>query len=153
MKFYDRKHELTRIREESEKLKLRSSVLVLTGRRRIGRTRLVLEAYKGKPLLYFFVGKKEMPHLLREWTDEINEKIGKVHGEFSNLSQLIEFLFHKSKEKELYVFFDEVQNFLSVNPSAFSDLQKYFDLNRETTSLMLIFAGSAYSLVEKIFTG
>ena len=155
MKFYDRERELTCIKKEFTKLKNHSSVLVLSGRRRIGKTRLVFEAHKERPFLYFFVGKKNMPDLLEEWTEEINTKIGKVHGEFKNFSQLIDYLFHisKSDQKEITVFFDEVQNFLSINPSAFSDLQKYFDIHRESSSLLLIFAGSSYSLIEKIFTG
>ncbi len=155
MKFYDREQELTRIKKEFTKLKNHSSVLVLAGRRRIGKTRLVFEAHKERPFLYFFVGKKNMPDLIEEWTEEINTKIGKVHGEFKNFSQLIDYLFHisKSDQKEITVFFDEVQNFLSINPSAFSDLQKYYDIYRESSTLLLIFAGSSYSLIEKIFTG
>jgi AAA+ ATPase superfamily predicted ATPase len=155
MKFYDREQELTRIKKEFTKLKNHSSVLVLAGRRRIGKTRLVFEAHKERPFLYFFVGKKNMPDLIEEWTEEINTKIGKVHGEFKNFSQLIDYLFHlsKSDQKEITVFFDEVQNFLSINPSAFSDLQKYYDIYRESSTLLFIFAGSSYSLIEKIFTG
>ncbi len=155
MKFYDREYELSRMGKELDKLKNRSSVLVLSGRRRIGKTRLVFEALKEKPFLYFFVGKKKMPDLIAEWTEEINTKIGKTHGRFSTFTQLIEYLFtiSKSNRKEIIVFFDEVQNFLTINPSAFSDLQKHFDINRENASLMLIFAGSSYSLIEKIFTG
>lgn len=153
MRFYDREHELIRITKELEKIKHRSSVIVLVGRRRIGKTRLVFEALKEKPFLYFFVGKKKMPDLIAEWTEEINTKIGKVFGEFSNFSQLIGYLFEQAKERTITVFFDEVQNFLSVDPGAFSDLQKHFDINRETSSLGLIFAGSLYSLIEKIFSG
>lgn len=155
MKFYDRDYELSRMGKEISKLKDRSSVLVLSGRRRIGKTRLVFEALKDKSFLYFFVGKKKMPDLLAEWTEEIDAKIGKVHGQFPRFSRLMEYLFEVSKSgrKEIIVFFDEVQNFLTINPSAFSDLQKYFDMNRESASLMLVFAGSSYSLIEKIFSG
>lgn len=153
MKFYNRENELKRLRKEIEKDSKRSSIVVLVGRRRIGKTRLILEAFNEKTFLYFYVGKKKMSDLLREWTDEINDKIGKIYGEFKDFSQLSAFLFDRAKGRELIVFFDEVQNFLSINPSAFSDLQKQFDLNRESSSLKLFFAGSAYSLVEKIFTG
>ncbi|MCP4220711.1 MAG: ATP-binding protein, partial [bacterium] len=153
MKFYDRESELKRIAGELNKLENHSSVLVMAGRRRIGKTRLVLESHKNNPLLYFFVGKKKMPFLIKEWTEEINDKIGTVHGEFQDFPQLVAYLYQKSKEKKFTVFFDEVQNFLSIEPSAFSDMQKHYDLNRETTSLLLVFAGSSYSLVEKIFTG
>jgi AAA+ ATPase superfamily predicted ATPase len=153
MKFYGREHELERIRKEFTKLRHRSSIIVVVGRRRIGKTRLVFEAHKDKPFLYFFVGKKKMPDLLAEWSDEIESRIGKVYGELKNFSHLVEYLFNKAKEKEITVFFDEVQNFLTINPAAFSDLQKHYDINRETSSLLLVFAGSSYSLVEKIFTG
>ena len=153
MKFYDREHELTRIKKEQAKLKHRSAVVVVTGRRRIGKTRLIFEAHKDKPFLYFFVGKKKMADLLREWTEEISAKTGNVYGEFPGFSQLVAYLFHLAKTNPLTVFFDEVQNLLHIEPSAFSDLQKHFDINRESSSLLLIFAGSSYSLIEKIFTG
>jgi len=153
MKFYDRESELSRIRKEFNRTKKRSSVLVITGRRRIGKTRLVFEAFNETPFLYFFVGKKKMPDLLAEWTEEIDSKLGNPHGRFQLFSHLLDYLFTISKEKKVFVFFDEVQNLLSIEPSAFSDLQKYYDLYRETSSLLLIFAGSSYSLIEKIFTG
>jgi len=152
MKFYDREPELNRIRNEVNKLKHHSSIIVLAGRRRIGKTRLIVEAFKDKPFLYFFVGKKKIPDLLIEWTEEINRKIGPVYGEFPGFSQFVAYLFHLAEEKEVIVFFDEVQNLLAIEPSAFSDLQKHYDLNRENTSLLLIFAGSSHSLIGKIFT-
>lgn len=153
MKFYDRRKEIKRIRNLYDKTSNHSSIIVLTGRRRIGKTRLVLESFKEKNFLYFFVGKKKIPQLLQEWTDEINSKLEPLHAEFTSFTKFVEYLFHKSKEKTLTIFFDEVQNFLSIYPAAFSDLQKHFDLHRESSSLLLIFAGSSYSMVEKIFTG
>ncbi len=153
MKFYGRNEEIKRLHKEFEKTELHSTIIVLTGRRRIGKTRLIFEAHKDKPSLYFFVGKKKIADLLKEWTTEMAAKIGGVHGEFKDFSQFLDFLFHRAKEEKITVFFDEVQNFLSVYPGAFSDLQKYFDINRETSSLLLIFAGSSYSMLEKIFTG
>lgn len=152
MKFYDRENELNRIRRELNRLKHHSSIIVLAGRRRIGKTRLIVEAFKDKTFLYFFVGKKKIPDLLAEWTDEITNKIGPVYGEFPGFSQFIAYLFQLAKGKEIIVFFDEIQNLLTIDSSAFSDLQKHYDINRENTSLLLIFAGSSHSLIGKIFT-
>ena len=153
MRFYGRERELDRIKREFSKLKNRSSAVVLVGRRRIGKTRLVFESQKQTGFLYFFVGKKSMRDLLVEWSEEIRSHLGDVFGEFTDFGQMLAYLFHKAKEREIIVFFDEVQNLLSVNPGAFSDLQKHFDINRESSSLGLIFAGSSYSMIEKIFSG
>lgn len=59
MKFYNREKEiaeLTRIQELA--FAQNSRMVVLTGRRRIGKTSLIKRALKDTPMLYFFIGRK-----------------------------------------------------------------------------------------------
>ena len=66
MRFYDRVGELGRIHEFLDIVERKSSrALVLTGRRRIGKTRLILEGVKDFPYLYFFTKKKRLKELLK----------------------------------------------------------------------------------------
>lgn len=58
MKFYDRTEEIATLHKIRENAKDNAQFTVVTGRRRIGKTSLVLKAYIDTPILYFFVGRK-----------------------------------------------------------------------------------------------
>ena len=59
MKFYDREEQLKTLREMRElSYNGYSRLTVVTGRRRIGKTTLIKEAYKDEPYVYLFVGRK-----------------------------------------------------------------------------------------------
>ena len=50
------------------------------------------------------------------------------------------------------VVFDEFQNFRYIDPSVFSTFQKWIDANQDRTGLTIIFIGSMFSLMKKVFT-
>ena len=58
MRFYDRKEELDKLQEINSLSECMARMTVITGRRRIGKTSLVLKAYENDVLLYFFVSRK-----------------------------------------------------------------------------------------------
>ena len=153
MQFYDRKRELALINHFIEIIKKQGSrILVITGRRRIGKTRLVLESVKNFDNLYFFTKKKRINEIIAEWSNEIKSKYGEVfYGNFNSFEEFLAFLFDFSKKRPIALIFDEVQNLLFSEPSAFGTFQKIYDLNREKSNVLLIFLGSSFSLMEKIF--
>ena len=62
MRFYDREEQLETLREMRElSYNGYSRLTVVTGRRRIGKTTLIKEAYRDEPYVYLFVGKKVNP--------------------------------------------------------------------------------------------
>ncbi len=148
MKFYNRKRELTLIRSFMQK-RNRAHIIVITGRRRIGKTRLVLEAVGDKGI-YLFAKNKTFPELLNDWTEELAKKF-KIYGKFENFEQFLDFLFSKAKNTPITVIFDEVQRLYSIFPESFSTIQKVYDTQKETSKILIIFTGSAYTLMEKIF--
>jgi len=153
MKFYGREKEISLIEHFFKTVKTKGSrILVMTGRRRIGKTRLVLESVKNKNYLYFFTKKKKINEIISEWSNEIKNKYGEVfYGNFNSFENFLKFLFDFSKKKPIILIFDEVQNLLYSDPSAFGTFQKIFDLNKEKTNVLLIFLGSSFSLMERIF--
>lgn len=153
MKFYNREKPLSVLRSFNKIVEEKGSrIIVVTGRRRIGKTRLVVEAFKEQNYLYFFVKKKRVNDLLAEWSVEIQETFGSVfYGRFQSFEALLTFLFEFSIKRQLTVVFDEVQNLLYSDSSAFGTVQKVFDLNREKSKLLLVFLGSSFSLMERIF--
>ncbi len=153
MKFYDRVTEIERV-EEFVKItgKKGSRILVITGRRRIGKTRLAIESLKNTNHLYFFTKKKRIPQLIEEWSQEIKRNLGNIfYGKFDTLEEFLLFLMEYSRNNPITYIFDEIQNLLFSDPSAFGTFQKIYDLNKETSNALLVFLGSSMSLMNKIF--
>jgi len=153
MKFYNREKEIKIINEIVQKSKKAGQLIVLQGKRRVGKTALILHAFKKQQFLYFFVSKKTEKELLDDFREEISKKLNLPYlGEFKNLKQLLEFLFSYSKKNHLIVIFDEFQNFRSISPSLFSELQKFWDLNKDQSKIAIFCIGSMFTLIKKIFT-
>jgi hypothetical protein len=152
MKFYDRTEEIATLHKIRENAKENAQFTVVTGRRRIGKTFLVLNAYKDMPMLYFFVGRKAENLLCEEFRREVETKLAiKMGGTPANFAEIFDFLMSLSKERSLTLFIDEFQNFSRVNPSVFSDMQKIWDLNHASSKINLIVCGSVNSMMTKIF--
>lgn len=152
MKFYDRTEEIATLHKIRENAKYNAQFTVITGRRRIGKTSLVLKAYEDAPILYFFVGRKAENLLCDEFRHEVETKLEiKTGGTPANFAELFDFLMSLSKERSFTLFIDEFQNFSRVNPSIFSDMQKIWDLNNTSSKINLIVCGSVYSMMSKIF--
>lgn len=152
MKFYDRTEEIATL----QKIRLNSAenaqFTVVTGRRRIGKTSLILKAYEDTPILYFFVGRKAESLLCEEFRQEVETKLDiKIGGTPANFAELFDFLMSLSKQLNFTLFIDEFQNFFRVNPAVFSDMQRIWDLNHSSSKVNLIVCGSVYSMMTKIF--
>ncbi|MEA2098110.1 MAG: DUF234 domain-containing protein [Patescibacteria group bacterium] len=153
MKFYNREKEIKIINEIVKKSKKSGQLIVLQGKRRVGKTALILHTFKKQNFLYFFVSKKTEKELLDDFKEEISKKLDLPYlGEFKSLKHLLEFLFDYSKKNNLIVVFDEFQNFKIINPSLFSDLQKFWDLNKDKSKIAIFCIGSMFTLIKKIFT-
>lgn len=152
MKFFDRKDEIATLRKIRDNSALTAQFTVLTGRRRIGKTSLVLKAYADKPMLYFFVGRKAESLLCEEFRQEVEEKLNiRLGGTPSDFAELFGYLMELSKTLNFTLFIDEFQNFERVNPSTFSDMQKIWDINHQSSKMNLVVCGSVYSMMTKIF--
>jgi AAA+ ATPase superfamily predicted ATPase len=153
MKFYDRVNELKRVGEFREIVESKGSrVLVITGRRRIGKTRLAIESSRSANHLYFFTKKKRINEIITEWSEEVKKKFGDIfYGNFPNIEEFFKFLMDFSAKNPLVIIFDEVQNLLLSDSSAFGTFQKVYDLYKEKSHALLIFLGSSFSLMNKIF--
>lgn len=152
MKFFDRKNEIATLRQIRQRAEAAAQFTVLTGRRRIGKTSLVLKAYEDAPMLYFFVGRKAEALLCQEFKDEVETKLGvRLGGVPTNFAELFEYLMVLSRQQSFTLFIDEFQNFERVNPAVFSDMQRIWDLNHAESRINLVVCGSIYSMMTKIF--
>jgi len=152
MKFYNREKELE-VLDKIEKLSLKQAQMTfVVGRRRIGKTSLLVKATENKEVLYFFVAKKSEVLLCSEFVEQIKQKLQvPLFGEIKTFKEVFAFLIELSKSRSFTLIIDEFQEFYSVNSSVFSDMQNCWDANKNDSKLNLILCGSVYSIMTKIF--
>lgn len=156
MKFYNREieiAELQRIRDLS--FTRNSRMTVVTGRRRIGKTILIKKALGDDvaPMLYFFTGRKTEAALVEDFTKEIREKLNAyVPDGLIGVAAVVKHLLELAKNTKFTLVIDEFQEFQSINPSLFSDIQNLWDSYRAQTHMNLLLCGSVFSMMKKIFT-
>jgi len=152
MKFYNREKEIKKLLEIKEQSKKNAQFSVVTGRRRIGKTQLLLKSYENTKFLYFFVAKKSEVILCQDFLQELKEKLNlPILGEVNSFSVLFEYIVQLSYEQNITLIIDEFQEFFTVNPSVYSDMQRIWDLHKDKARLNLIVSGSVISLMYKIF--
>ena len=151
MKFYDRSKEQQVLDGMLHGSKTEAKMTVLMGRRRIGKTELSLRC-GDETILYFFVGKKAETLLCQDYVREIQEKLDvPILGTPSTFSEVFRFVLQLSESRCFTLVIDEFQNFLKINPSIFSDIQRDWDLHKRSCHLNLIISGSVFTLMTKIF--
>ena len=133
-----------------------SRFVVLTGRRRVGKTslvyRLMQESDKGNPGLYFFVGRKTEAVLVETFAEEVRTKLGEFVPEgISTMRGLMQMLLEIGKRRSFTLFMDEFQEWDNVNEGVFSDLQELWDRYKKETHVCLIVSGSIFRMMERIF--
>ena len=69
MKFYNREKELQLLQEIEATSHDYSQMTVLVGRRRIGKTKLLLKFIEGKPAVYLFVSRKSEAILCQQFVE------------------------------------------------------------------------------------
>ncbi|MGN1245010.1 MAG: ATP-binding protein [Muribaculaceae bacterium] len=152
MRFYDRTSEIATLRNIRKASTTSAQFTVIAGRRRIGKTALVWNAYGDEPFLYFFVARKSESELCEDFCTEIESKLGiPVMGRTNKFADIFEYLIKLSSERNFTLFIDEFQEFFRVNSSVYSDMQRIWDIYSNRAHINLIVCGSLYSMMSKIF--
>ena len=156
-KFYDREREMGQLLDmQRQSFEDYSRFVVLTGRRRVGKTslvsRLMEETKDVSPGLYFFVGRKTETVLVRTFCDEVRTKLGEYVPEgIATFRGLMQLLLEIGKRRRFTLFIDEFQEFDNVNAGVFSDMQELWDRYKKDTHVCLVVSGSVFRMMEKIF--
>lgn len=152
MKFYNREQEIKALHSSRLRAQISAQMSFVVGRRRIGKTALILQSVKQTSFVYFFVAKKAEPLLCHEFCRQIETQLNvQIHGIFNDFALLFAYILELSKKKHFTLIIDEFQEFFHINPSIYSSMQGLWDMNKNDSKLNLICAGSIYSLMYKIF--
>jgi AAA+ ATPase superfamily predicted ATPase len=151
MKFYDRENEMHLLHEIESATHEGSRMTVLVGRRRIGKTKLLIRASEGKPAVYFFVSRKSESILCSQFVEEAERELGMPIGAYHRLADLLEHLMRLSQSMPFTLIIDEFQELLNIDASIIGDIQRVWDLNKDRSRINLLLSGSVYSMMHRIF--
>lgn len=152
MKFYGRKKELEILRINEAQSKRTACFTVMVGRRRIGKTSLLLESVKEQKYLYLFVARKNEQLLCAQFQKEAQEVLGlQIFGSITAFADIFEQLLIYSIKEHYTLIIDEFQELEYVNASIFSDIQRLWDKYKDQAKINFIACGSIYSMMLKIF--
>jgi len=152
MKFAARTAEIAHLHEIAQRSTKTAQFTIVTGRRRIGKTALLLRAFEQTNMLYFFVARKAEQELCREFTEEMVAKLGVTPlGAATRFADIFAFIMEYAHQQPVTLVIDEFQDFLRVNASVFSDMQRIWDLKKDGAKINLIVCGSVNTLMNKLF--
>ncbi len=152
MKFYNRNTEIAELQRIKEMAyNDHSKLTVITGRRRIGKTSLILNALKDDVIVYLFVSRKSEADLCSGFCAEIQRQLAVFVPRMDSFIEVFRFLLEQGKNQKFTLVIDEFQEFININESVYSDIQNYWDQYRTATNVNFIVSGSIYSLMTKIF--
>jgi len=159
-KFVNRKNELnfleTRYKSKS------SEFIVIYGRRRVGKTELMLKFLENKNGMYFLASTEGDRQNIQDFSKIVGRTIdddnfGKI--EFSSWHSLFETLFkHRSfyeliKHEKFVIIIDEFPFLIQNNKAIPSIFQKIWELVMKNENIMLMLSGSAVSVMESEVLG
>ncbi len=151
--FIDRKKELAILEEEYNKSS--SSFFILYGRRRVGKSELILKFIENKPSVYFVcstegdkVNIKELQKKFAELLNDENFAMIGFDNWYSLFSAVVKHRNFKTKNKVIIVF-DEFPYLIMSNPNIPSIFQKIWDEMLRKENIMLILCGSYISIMER----
>lgn len=152
MKFYNREEELDTLQKNWEQSNSQSVMTTLIGRRRTGKTSLLLKSVEGVRHLYLYVSKDNEQMLCKKFQEQASAALGiQIFGQTTSFGELFEQLMRYGIDNHYTLIIDEFQNFLSINRSIPSSIQDVWDRYKDRSHVNLILCGSIYSMMKRIF--
>jgi hypothetical protein len=143
--FVNRKDELEYL--ENEYKKKGASLVILYGRRRIGKTELVLKFLNKKPGVYYLSQKFNAQRQVDDFLDKVCPQIGVYVPKITKWDVALKFIAENIKEKPVIII-DEFPYLIEGDSSTISSFQSAWDLYLKDLDIMVIILGSSVGLME-----
>ena len=125
-------------------------LVIVYGRRRVGKTRLLKEFSRGKNALFFVAIEAPKRVLYEELSKLVEELTGRPVGLIEEIDRVLKLV--ASEVERPLVVIDEFQYLVDADPEAPSRIQRFIDENPDA-DIMLILCGSAVSFFERELLG
>ncbi|NJE10008.1 ATP-binding protein [Thermococcus sp. MAR1] len=147
--FVDRERELEFLeRKWKEKS---AQLIIIYGRRRVGKTMLLKEFLKDKGGVYFLATADSMGENVKGLAEKFAELTGREYfKEVEDFGKLFRYLADELKNERVAVVLDEFQYLMSLKPGILSVLQKVWDEHLRDTGIFLVLCGSSIGMMERV---
>lgn len=147
--FYDRKNELKFLQDSYANLSP-SNMLVLYGRRRVGKTELVKQFLKGiKNHFYFYVEVTQKSEILNYISKAVEEQLDEKIS-FKDFYEFLDYISKRTDKEPFVLVIDEFQRFLDIAPEYISSLQNAWDSKLKHKKILILLLGSSIGMIQKI---
>lgn len=147
-KFVNRKEELEFLEREFMDTGLK--VIILYGRRRVGKTELINQFCMDKPHIYFLADKRGTAINAREFAANSARYFNDITPEVRNFDDAFIYILKRTENRKLIVTIDEFAYLVEKDDSIPSVFQKIVDVHLKGTNTYLILCGSSISMMEGI---
>ena len=147
--FVDRYEEMLFLEEQYKSAA--ASMLILYGRRRLGKTSLIHEFVKSKPYLYYLATEEAERLNIRAFKDQVAEYTGDAllaQAEVNNWEILFQALMRTAISGRLVIVLDEFQYLGKTNPAFPSVFQRIWDNQLQHQNVMVILCGSLVHMMQ-----
>lgn len=148
MKFFNRTDELNFFNNKWKEEK--AQLLIIYGKRRVGKTELCLKFAKDKDHIYFLGEQIPDEMQLKRFSEQtgnyFDDKFVSERG-FGNWLQAFEYIANKKQKFVLII--DEFPYLAETNKGLPSTIQKAWDLHLKKSPVFLVLSGSSISMMEK----
>ncbi|MBM3471336.1 MAG: ATP-binding protein [Armatimonadetes bacterium] len=154
MPFVDRQQELKYLHSQAESD--RAELVILYGRRRVGKTELLRHFCASLPHLFFVASQTTSERLLRDFSTHLADlsesplPSGTVLQDWPSAFRVFGRL---ARDRRFVVVLDEFPYLLRAEPAVASQLQNLWDAELRRTKLMLVLCGSHVSVMESEVLG
>lgn len=148
--FIGRKYELDFLNEHYNSGK--AELIVLYGRRRVGKTELLTEFCKGKKHIFYSCNEYTNEKQLREFGNKFlptNPPLAGIIKQLSDWESAFSFIGEYDQSERMIVVIDEFPYMVNADESIPSVLQNLWDHNLKDKNIMIILSGSSMSFIEK----
>src|SRR3989344_887769 len=149
MKFINRTKEIKCLEEKFKSKE--AQLIVLYGRRRIGKTELILKFCKDKKFIYFLGRLESKEDTIKRFNNlliEIFEDKKLLNYPLPNWDAILDYIAEKI-EKRIILVFDEFPFLVERFPEIVSVLQDKWDGKLKDSKIMIILSGSSIVMMEK----
>jgi uncharacterized protein len=152
-KFIGRQAELKRLIALKDKKS--ASFLIVKGRRRVGKSRLIKEFSKYFDQFYFFAGlapdkKTTAKHQLDEFSHQMARQFKTSMAHYTDWSDALWAVGERVQTGKTLLLFDEISWMASKDPSFLGKIKNFWDLQlKENDQLIFVICGSASSWIDK----
>lgn len=144
--FINRELELKVLNERYQNSK--AELIVIYGRRRVGKTEIIKQFCKNKLHLYYLADKSNPKLQLQKIVNMTAEKLGERTPLIADWEEFFKYLSEKSQKRFIFVI-DEFPYLIKAEPPITSLFQKGWDEYLKDTKIFLILCGSSVAMMKR----